>query len=118
MQMNPDAWQSVLVGALLLNALAGFSYRVYRYRKGGPLGDVWGQAILGVLLAGLALALVLGAGWPRWPALGYAGLFAFVVMPIWTLAVLIPLPPGRIDYAFTALYWATLLVIGAAALLL
>ncbi len=115
--MDPDLWRAVLVGALVLNALAGFSYRLYRYRKGGPLGDVWGQAILGVLLAGLALALGLGAGWPRWPALAYALLFAFVVMPIWTLAVLIPLPPEKIDYAFTALYWATLFLIGAAALL-
>lgn len=72
---------------------------------------------MGLLLGALALALVVGAGWPRWPALVYAVLFAFVVMPIWTLAVLIPLPPGRIDYAFTALYWVTLLVIGASALL-
>jgi hypothetical protein len=115
--MDPDLWRNVLAGALLVNALAGFSYRLYRYRKGGPLGDVWGQAILGVLLGALAVALVVGAGWPRWPALGYAALFAFVVMPIWTLAVLIPLPPERIDYAFTGLYWATLFVIGASALL-
>lgn len=116
--MDPDVWRYVLVGALLLNALAGFLYRLYRYRRGGPLGDVWGQAVLGVLLAGLALALIVGAGWPRWPALAYALLFAFVVMPIWTLAVMIPLPPGKIDYAFTALYWATLFVIGAGAVLL
>ncbi len=115
--MDPDVWRGVLVGALLLNALVGFVYRLYRYRKGGPLGDVWGQAVLAVLLSALAAALVLGAGWPRWPALAYAVLFAFVVMPIWTLAVLIPLPPRRIDYAFTALYWAALFVIGAAALL-
>ena len=116
--MDADLWRNVLVGGLLANGLAGFLYRAYRYRKGGPLGDVWGQALLGILLAGFALALVLGAGWPRWPALAYAVLFAFVVMPIWTLAVLIPLPPARLDYAFTALYWATLLVIGTAALLL
>ena len=116
--MDADLWREVLIGALLVNAVAGFGYRLYRYRNGGPLGDVLGQAILAVLLSGLALALVLGAGWPRWPALVYAVLFAFVVMPIWTLAVLIPLPPARIDYAFTALYWATLLVIGGAALLL
>ena len=115
--MDPDVWRNVLVGALLLNASAGFSYRFYRYRKGGPLGDVWGQAVLGALLVGLALALASGSQWPRWAALSYAALFAFVVMPIWTLAVLIPLPPGRLDYAFTALYWLTLLVIGAAALL-
>jgi len=116
--MDPDLWRNVLAGALLANALAGFSYRLYRYRRGGPLGDVWGQAILGVLLGALAVALVVGAGWPRWPALGYAVLFGFVVMPLWTLAVLIPLPPERIDYAFTGLYWATLLVTGAAALLM
>jgi hypothetical protein len=116
--MDPDLWRSVLIGALVLNGIAGFAYRLFRYRNGGALGDVWGQAILGLLLAGLALALGLGAGWPRWPALGYAVLFAFIVMPLWTLAVLIPLPPGRLDYAFTALYWATLLVIGAAALLM
>lgn len=115
--MDLDVWRNVLVGALVLNGLGGFLYRLYRHRRGGPIGDVWGQAILGLLLYGLALALVLGAGWPRWPALVYAVLFAFVVMPIWTLAVLIPLPPERIDYAFTALYWATLFVIGAAALL-
>ena len=115
--MDPDVWRGVLIGALVLNALAGFSYRLYRHRKGGPIGDVWGQAVLGVLLAALGLALVLGAGWPRWPALAYAVLFAFVVMPIWTLAVLIPLDPEKIDYAFTTLYWTSLLVIGAAALL-
>lgn len=110
-------WRTVLVAGLLLNALAGFSYRVYRHGRGGPIGDVWGQAVLGVLLGALALALVLGAGWPRWPALVYALLFALVVMPIWTLAVLIPLSPERIDYAFTGLYWVTLLVIAGAALL-
>ncbi len=111
-------WRYVLVTALAVNALAGFGYRLYRYRKGGPIGDVWGQAILGLLLAALAAATALGAGWPRWPALVYAALFAFVVMPIWTLGVLIPLPPRRLDYAFTALYWTTLLVIAASALLL
>ena len=111
-------WRNVLVGGLLLNALTGFGYRLYRHRRGGPIGDVWGQAVLGLLLATLAVALALGAGWPRWPALAYAVLFAFVVMPLWTLAVLIPLPPGKIDYAFTALYWLTLFVVGSAALAL
>lgn len=111
-------WRSVLIAALSVNAVAGFAYRYYRYRHGGPLGDVLGQAVLGVVLALLALSLAIGGDWARWPALAYAALFAFVVMPIWTLAVLIPLPPGRVDYAFTALYWLTLLVIGVAALLL
>jgi hypothetical protein len=40
------------------------------------------------------------------------------VMPIWTLAVLIPLPPERLDYAFTALYWVTLVMTGVAAIAL
>ncbi len=115
--MNSDPWQLLLVAALIANAAAGFGYRVYRFRKGGPLGDVLGQAILGLLLSGLAAAAALGAGWPRWPSLVYAGLFGLVVMPLWTLAVLIPLPPGRIDYAFTAFYWATLVVIALAAVL-
>ncbi|HJR45008.1 MAG TPA: hypothetical protein VJ927_05335 [Actinomycetota bacterium] len=116
--MGSDAWRLLLVVALGLNAVAGFVYRLYRFRKGGPVGDVWGQALLGVLLAGLALSIGLGGDWARWPALAYAVLFGVVVMPIWTLAVLIPLPPARVDYAFTALYWTTLLVIGVAAILL
>ncbi len=37
-------------------------------------------------------------------------------MPVWVLAVLIPLPPGPIDYAFTGAYWATLIVIGVASI--
>lgn len=118
MLMTADLWRTILIAGLGLNAVAGFSYRLYRYRKGGPLGDVYGQAILALLLLGLALALIAGGDWARWPALVYAVLFAFLVMPIWTLAVLIPLPPGALDYAFTAVYWLTLLVIGAAALLL
>lgn len=116
--MSSDIWRTLLVVALLTNAVTGFGYRFYRFRKGGPIGDVWGQAVLALLLGALAVAAGLGAGWPRWPALAYAGLFGLVVMPIWTLAVLIPLPPGGIDYAFTGLYWGTLLVIGTAALLL
>ena len=111
-------WRSALIAALSVNAAAGFVYRYYRYRRGGPLGDVLGQAVLGVVLILLASSVAVGGDWARWPALAYAALFAFVVMPIWTLAVLIPLPPGRLDYAFTALYWVTLLVIGVAAVLL
>jgi len=116
--MTADLWRTILIVALATSAAAGFSYRLYRYRKGGPLGDVLGQGVLAVLLLGLAGALVAGGDWARWPALIYAVLFAVVVMPLWTLAVLIPLPPGKLDYAFTALYWTTLLVIGIAALML
>ena len=118
MAMTGDIWRTLLVAGLSLNAVSGFSYRLYRYRKGGPLGDVYGQAVLALLLLGLAFATAGGGDWARWPALAYAVVFAIVVMPIWTLAVLIPLPPGALDYAFTAVYWVTLVAIGAAALLL
>ncbi len=104
--------------ALALNAVLGFGYRVYRLAKGGPLADVTGQAILGSLLAGLAVAVALEAGWARWAALAYALLFGVVVMPLWVLAVLIPLPPGRTDYAFTATYWLTLIAIAISSILL
>jgi hypothetical protein len=114
--MDTHTWQTVLVVALALNAALGFGYRVYRLAKGGPLADVIGQAILGVALAGLAVAVGLDVDWARWPALVYGLLFGLVVMPIWTLAVLIPLRPRRPDYAFTILYWVNLFVIAAAAL--
>ena len=116
--MDSDTWRAVLVAALLVNAATGFGYRVYRLSQGGPRSDVIGQAILGVVLAGLAAALALGAGWPRWGALVYGLLFGVVVMPIWVLAVLIPLRPRPIDYAFTGTYWAllVLIVIGTFAL--
>lgn len=114
--MDSDTWRTVLVAALLVNAASGFGYRLYRFRKGGPKADVLGQAILGGLLAALALALGLGAEWPRWGALVYALLFGVVVMPLWVLAVLIPLRPQALDYAFTGVYWALLVLIGAAAL--
>lgn len=116
--MNWDVWRTLLVTALVFNAVAGFSYRLYRYRRGGPIGDVWGQAVLGVVLLGLAAAVALGGDWARWPAGALAVLFTLVVMPIWTLAVLIPLPPERIDYAFTAAYWASFVAIGLGAVLL
>ncbi|MBA3350371.1 MAG: hypothetical protein H0T12_07420, partial [Actinobacteria bacterium] len=96
----------------------GFGYRVHRLAKGGPLADVTGQAVLGLLLGVLAVAVSLGAGWARWAALSYALLFGVVVMPVWVLAVLIPLPPARIDYLFTATYWLTLITIVISALLL
>lgn len=113
--MDSDTWRNVLVAALLVNAAAGLGYRVYRLRKGGPKSDVIGQAILGVLLCGLAAALAAGAGWPRWGALVYGLLFGVIVMPIWVLAVLIPLRPRAIDYAFTGIYWAMLALIVVAA---
>jgi hypothetical protein len=114
--MSPDAWQVTLVVLLGYNAVVGFGYRVYRLVKGGPISDVIGQAVLGVLLIGLAIATATGAGWPRWAALIYALLFGVAVMPIWVLAVLIPLQPRAIDYAFTALYWAGLVVIAISAI--
>ena len=115
--MNEDAWQLVLAGALALNAVLGFAYRVYRLTKGGPVSDVWGQAVLGLLLGVLAMGAALDAGFVQWPALIYGLLFGLVVMPIWVLAVLIPQRPGPIDYTFTAIYWFDLLVIVIAALI-
>ena len=114
--MTSHTWELVLAIALILNAVLGFGYRVHRLGKGGPMGDVIGQAVLGVALAVLGVAVAAGAGWPRWPSLVYGLLFALVVMPIWTLAVLIPLPPERVDYAFTVVYWLSLAVICVAAL--
>ncbi len=115
--MDTDTWQLILAGALGVNAASGFGYRVYRLAQGGPLGDVIGQAILGALLAVLAVAAALGAGWSRWAALIYALLFGVAVMPIWVLAVLIPLRPGWVDYVFTATYWFALVLIAASAIL-
>jgi hypothetical protein len=114
--MKTDAWQVLLVTALATNAVLGFGYRVFRLTKGGPVGDVVGQAILGVLLAGLAVAVAADAAWARWGALGYGLLFGLVVMPLWVLAVLLPLQPKGIDRAFTATYWILLLVIVVAAI--
>ena len=115
--MSEEAWRNLLVVALGFNAAIGFGYRVYRLSRGGPIADVWGQAILGLFLVGIALGLALDVLWLRWVALAYAALFALVVMPIWVLGVLLPLRPGPVDYAFTVAYWLTLIVIGAAAIL-
>ena len=116
--MDGDVWQTVLVAALALNAVLGFGYRVYRLTKNGPMADVIGQAILGVLLAATAVAVALDAGWAKWIALVYGLLFGAIVMPIWVLAVLIPQKPEAPDYAFTAVYWAALggIVVAAFAL--
>lgn len=116
--MDDHFFRQVLIAALALNATGGFAYRTYRLTKGGPLADVIGQAILGVLLVGLAVTLAGGMSWPRWPALGYGLVFGLVVMPIWVMGVLIPLRPTAIDYGFTAFYWASLAAIVVSALLL
>ena len=116
--MDSDTWRMALVAGLLVNAGLGLGYRVYRLSKGGPKSDVVGQAILGALLAGLGAALAAGAGWPRWGALVYGLLFGILVMPVWVLAVLIPLGPRALDYAFTAVYWAMLVLIVVAAMAL
>jgi hypothetical protein len=116
--MGEDMWRTVLSAALCVNAVSGFAYRLFRLSKGGPMGDVLGQALLGILLLALAVAAATGAGFAAWASLLYAALFGVVVMPLWVIAVLIPLRPQRLDLAFTAVYWLALIVIGAAALAL
>jgi hypothetical protein len=111
------AWQTVLIVALGLNAALGFGYRVYRLTKGGPMADVVGQGILSALLVALAIGAAGGHSWARWSALVYGLLFGLVVMPVWTLAVLLPLPPERVDYAFTGVYWAALVAVVLSAIL-
>lgn len=106
-----SAWELVLAVALIANALLGVGYRVYRLTKQGPVADVVGQTILGIVLIGLAAADLADQSWARWPALGYALLFAVIVMPVWTLAVLLPMRPRALDYAFAVVYWILLIVI-------
>ena len=115
--MNENSWNEVLTGALIFNALLGFGYRLYRLSKGGPILDVYGQALLGILLGALAVALATGASWPRWVALIYALAFGLVVMQIWILGVLIPSAPRAVDYGYAVVYSAALLAIAIAALL-
>lgn len=110
-------WQTVLIAALLISGSLVFAYRLYRTTRGGPAADAAGGAALLGLLGALAWALAADMLWVRWVALAYAVLFGIVVMPIWTLAVLIPLPPRALDWGFAVLYWLTLPVIGIAALL-
>lgn len=114
--MISDTWQLTLAALLGFNAAIGFGYRVHRLSKGGPIADVIGQAVLGILLIGLAVATAAGAGWTRWAALVYALLFGVAVMPVWVLAVLIPLQPRALDYAFTGLYWVGLIGIAVASI--
>lgn len=111
-------WRTILVVTLAINAALGFGYRVYRLSKGGPIADVWGQALLGVLLAADAALVGAGGSWARWAALVYGLLFGLVVLPIWILGVLIPSRPQALDYTFTAIYALGLLVIVIAALAL
>ncbi|MDQ3217385.1 MAG: hypothetical protein ACR2I4_02905 [Actinomycetota bacterium] len=118
LDMGEDMWRIVLSGGLCLNAVAGFAYRLFRLSKGGPLGDVLGQAVLGVVLLALAVAAATGASFAAWASLLYATAFGVVVMPLWVVAVLIPLRPHRVDLVFTAVYWLALIGIGVAALAL
>ena len=115
--MEAETWETVAVVGLVINAITGLGYRVYRRTKGGPIADVWGQAVLAVLLIATATGILLGAEWLRWVALIYAALFALLAMPVWVLGVLLPMRPRAIDYSFTVVYWALLIAIGIAALL-
>lgn len=110
-----DGWEAILVGALLVSAVLVFGYRVYRLSKGGPMADVYGGAVLAILLVGTGLLVAADVGWARWGALAYGFFFGLVVMPTWVLAVLLPLRPGPVDYAFTGLYWLTLIAVIVAA---
>jgi hypothetical protein len=114
--MSTDGWEATLAVALAANAVLGLVYRIYRLAKGGPAADVVGQAVLGLLLATLAALIATGTDWARWTALAYGLLFGVVVMPIWVLAVLIPMRPGALDYAFTVAYWAVLVVVVVASI--
>jgi hypothetical protein len=116
--MGEDMWRTMLSAALCVNAAGGFAYRLFRLSKGGPLGDVLGQALLGILLLALAVATATGASFATSASLVYAALFGVVVMPLWVVAVLIPMRPQRLDLVFTAVYWLALIVIGVAALAL
>jgi hypothetical protein len=116
--MDADTWQAALVAALVVNAALGFGYRVFRLTKGGPLADAAGQALLGVVLVVLAAGAAAGSSWARWGALAYGLLFGLVVMPVWTLAVLIPQRPGPLDVGFAVAYWVALAVVVVAAIAL
>lgn len=115
--MTSETWNIVCAIALAFNAASGFGYRVYRVTKGGPIGDVIGQAILGLVLAVLAIGVGLDQTWGLWGAVIYGLLFGVAVMPVWVLAVLIPSEPRKTDYAFTVLYWCALAVVVVSALL-
>jgi hypothetical protein len=109
------SWDSILVVGLTANAIVLFAYRVWRLTRGGPTYDVIGGAILAIALSAVAAGYAAGVEWLRWAALAYAALFGLVVMPIWTLAVLIPMRPGPVDLSFTVVYWTSLPLIAVAA---
>jgi hypothetical protein len=111
-----DPWQAILVAALVVNGLSLAGYRTYRFAKGGPRADAIGGAVLAALLIVLAVLVVNDVSLALWAAAVYGLLFALIVMPIWVLAVLIPMRPGPLDYAFTGFYEATLVAIVVAAL--
>lgn len=110
-----NLWHAALAGALVANALLGVVYRLYRLARGGPRADVTGQAILAGVLLLVAGGVVAGAGWARWVALAYGVLFGVVVMPLWLLAVFIPMRPRAVDRVYAVAYWAALGVIVVAA---
>lgn len=112
--MNLDAWGAILVGALVVNAALAFGYRVFRLTRGGPMADVVGQGILATLLLATALGYAAGADWLRWIAVIYAAVFGAIVMPIWTLAILIPMEPRPVDYGFAVTYWGSLVLVAVA----
>ena len=58
--------RTTLIVLLVLNASLGLGYRIFRLSKGGPMGDVIGQALLGALLAGTAVGVA--AGWDLYHA--------------------------------------------------
>jgi hypothetical protein len=105
-----------LVGTLAANAALVFGYRIYRLSRGGPLADAIGGAVLAAALGITAIGVAAGVDWMEYVALVYGLLFAAVVMPVWVLGVLIPMRPGPIDWAFTVVYWASLVVIAVMAL--
>jgi hypothetical protein len=108
--------RTLLALLLVLNAVLGLGYRIYRLAKGGPILDVAGQAVLGLLLLGLAWGVASEEAWARWGAFVYALFFAILVMPVWVMGVLIPQRPKAPDYAYTAIYWSALAGILLAAL--
>jgi hypothetical protein len=67
------------------------------------------------LLVGLAIGVLAGLGAATVGGLVYGAFYGIVVMPIWTLAVLLPMRPGPLDYAFTVVYWSLLALIVIAA---
>jgi hypothetical protein len=115
-EARPLTAATVLVGALSLNAAIGVGYHTYRLTRGGPLSDVTGQAILGALLTLVAVGVAQGWAPARWISLAYALIWGLVVMPIWVLAVLIPMGPRWHDYAFTGVYWVGLGIVAAASI--